>query len=155
MSIIIQKRIMICLINSAWSPEYLFETNVLPIKIKSKHIRLRFYRKSHKAFKFPKMTVGREMISMSSERMNHEKKCSRDGVSSSCHSDESSAQVASWHATEALWSLQGRSQVWYTRWNRCHKKCCLHCGLWRLYACGRGEKQNSVYGGSNYVVIGM
>lgn len=137
MSIIIQKRIIICLINSAWSPEYLFETNVLPIKIKSKHIRLRFYRKNHKAFKFPKMTVGWEMISMSSERMNHEKKCSRDGVSSSCHSNESSAQVSSWHA----WFLQGTSQVWDTRWNRCHKKCCLHCGLWRLYACGRGEKQ--------------
>lgn len=96
MSIIIQKIIIICLINSASSPEYSLETNVLPIKIKSKHIRLRFYRKKHKVFKFPKMTVGWEMISMSSERMNHEKKkCSRDGVSSGCHSDESSAQVAS------------------------------------------------------------
>lgn len=52
------------------------------------------------AFKFPNMTIGWEMISMSSARMNHgnnnnNKDFSRDGVSSSCHGKESSAQVTS------------------------------------------------------------
>lgn len=149
MSIIIQKRIIICLINSAWSPEYLFETNVSPIKIKSKHIRLRFYRKNHKAFKFSKMTVGWEMISMSSERMNHEKRNALGTVWAAAAT--AMRAVLRWlfdsYKVGLKFDIQDETDV--TR-NPAYTVACEDC----MHVV-EGRNRNSVYVGSNYVVIRM